>query len=149
MIFHLSTTSQKKLIGVHPDLIKVVERAITLTEVDFAVIQGLRTQADQDALYALGRTAPGPIVTWTLHSNHISGHAVDLGAFVNGEYVQGINDKELGYYDSVAKAMLQAAADLNIKITWGVGGMVGPRPKEDFDHFELNRQFYPDMEPSA
>lgn len=149
MIFYLSTTSQKKLLGVHPDLIKVVERAITLTQVDFAVIQGLRTPAEQDALYAQGRTTPGDIVTWTLHSNHISGHAVDLGAFVNGEYIRGVNEKELEYYDSVAKAMLQAAADLNIKITWGIGGMCGARPKGDFDHFELNRQFYPDMEPSA
>jgi peptidoglycan L-alanyl-D-glutamate endopeptidase CwlK len=42
------------------------------------VTSGRRTQAEQDALYARGRTAPGPVVTWTRRSRHVEGRAVDI-----------------------------------------------------------------------
>jgi peptidoglycan L-alanyl-D-glutamate endopeptidase CwlK len=38
----------------------------------------LRSRARQKALYAQGRTAPGPIVTKTLNSRHINGRAIDI-----------------------------------------------------------------------
>lgn len=44
---------------------------------DIKITQGRRTQAEQDALWAQGRTTPGNIVTWTKKSNHISGTACD------------------------------------------------------------------------
>jgi peptidoglycan L-alanyl-D-glutamate endopeptidase CwlK len=37
-----------------------------------------RSAERQRALYAQGRTAPGPVVTWTLHSKHIRGRAFDF-----------------------------------------------------------------------
>ncbi|HFG6845692.1 endolysin [Acinetobacter baumannii] len=40
--FKLSKRSIERLNGVHPDLVKVVEKAITLSTVDFTVIE--RTQ---------------------------------------------------------------------------------------------------------
>ena len=43
MAYNLSSRSKSRLEGVEEDLVKVVERAIELTEVDFGVIQGLRT----------------------------------------------------------------------------------------------------------
>lgn len=39
---------------------------------------GVRTQEQQDALYAQGRTRPGNIVTQTRNSNHIGGRALDV-----------------------------------------------------------------------
>ena len=39
----LGAVSRRNLIGVHPDLVRVVERAITITTVDFRVAEGLRT----------------------------------------------------------------------------------------------------------
>lgn len=42
------------------------------------VTEGYRSQARQNELYAQGRTAPGNIVTHTLHSNHTSRQAVDI-----------------------------------------------------------------------
>ena len=45
-----------------------------------AIASGNRTQAEQNKLYAQGRTAPGNIVTWTKNSKHIGGNAMDLVA---------------------------------------------------------------------
>ena len=42
------------------------------------VVETYRTQERQDALYAQGRTKPGAQVTWTKHSMHTDGRAVDL-----------------------------------------------------------------------
>ena len=50
MSFKLGKRSLSNLEGVHPDLIKVVNRAIELTQVDFTVIEGLRTKERQAQL---------------------------------------------------------------------------------------------------
>ena len=46
-MFKLSGRSIDKLEGVKPELVEVVEKAITLTKVDFGVIEGLRTEEKQ------------------------------------------------------------------------------------------------------
>jgi len=58
--------------------------------VDCVVICGTRTYAEQDALYAKGRTAPGPIRTKARagESNHNFGLALDLGLFAGGKYLE-------------------------------------------------------------
>lgn len=42
------------------------------------ITQGRRTQEEQNALYAQGRTKPGRVVTWTTKSKHIDGKAFDV-----------------------------------------------------------------------
>jgi len=54
-------------------------------KIDFIVTSTRRTQAEQDALYAQGRTAPGEIVTWTRRSKHIEGKAFDIVIMENGK----------------------------------------------------------------
>lgn len=127
-MFKLSSRSKEKLKGVNSELIRVVLRAIEITTVDFAVVQGVRTQAEQDALYEQGRTKPGPIVTWTRNSKHIGGNAVDLAAFVNGSISWSPQ-----YYDDIALAMKQAARELGVKIGWGPDLGI----KGDLGHYEL------------
>lgn len=53
------------------------------------IISGLRTYAEQDALYAQGRTAPGSIVTKARggYSNHNFGIAFDVGVFEGNKYL--------------------------------------------------------------
>jgi peptidoglycan L-alanyl-D-glutamate endopeptidase CwlK len=133
-MFRLSKRSRDKLAGVNPKLAAVVERAIELTEVDFVVVQGNRTQAEQDALYAQGRTKPGPKVTWTRNSNHIGGNAVDLAPWVNGA-IEWDNSGRLGLYPHIAAAMQDAATELGVPITWGGSWKSTP----DRPHFELKR----------
>lgn len=132
--FTLSNTSLARLEGVHADLVSTVKRAIEITAVDFAVVQGARTQDQQDELYAQGRTTPGKIVTQTRNSRHIGGFAVDLAAFVDGAVSwNGV------YYPFIATAMKKAAGELNVPIVWG-GDWV---KFKDLPHFELPRAAYP------
>jgi hypothetical protein len=51
---------------------------------DVRIVETVRDQTRQDYLYAQGRTRPGPVVTWTRNSNHLSGNAADL--LVDGTY---------------------------------------------------------------
>lgn len=52
MAFRLGAQSRARLAGVHPDLVRVVERAIQLSSVDFSVLEGVRTPQRQRELYA-------------------------------------------------------------------------------------------------
>lgn len=107
MAFTLSEKSLKRLQGVHPDLVKVIKRAIELTEQDFVVIEGLRTKERQRHLFSKGATR-------TMNSRHITGHAVDIAPLVNGAA-----SWDWKYYYPVRDAMKQAAKELGIKIEWG------------------------------
>jgi peptidoglycan L-alanyl-D-glutamate endopeptidase CwlK len=80
MTFKLGPTSLLRLQGIHPDLVKVVARAIQLTEIDFTVLEGLRNKERQAELLKAGATT-------TMNSRHLTGHAVDLGALVGGQIV--------------------------------------------------------------
>ena len=54
MAFYLSVSSKQKLAGVNPDLVRVVQRAIQITEIDFRVTEGLRSYERQVALVTAG-----------------------------------------------------------------------------------------------
>ena len=126
-MFTLSQRSYKRLEGVHPDLVRVVERAIAITEVDFVVLEGLRTKERQEQLLKAGASK-------TMNSRHITGHAVDLGAWV-GKEVRW----DWPLYAKIATAMKQSAIELNAPIVWGGDW----RTFKDGPHFELNRSKYP------
>lgn len=134
MPFRFSNASIEKLKSVHPDLIRVMQRTIEISPVDFKITHGLRTQAEQDALYAQGRTTPGKIVTNTRKSRHIGGFAVDVAAIVNGAI-----SWDMKYYRQITDAAKQASRELNIPIKCGIDWKM-----KDGPHIELNRDFYPD-----
>jgi peptidoglycan L-alanyl-D-glutamate endopeptidase CwlK len=105
--FNLSARSRKNLIGVKPQLVAVVERAIVLSSVDFAVTEGLRTMETQRKYVAAGKSQ-------TLQSKHLTGDAVDLVAFL-GKAISW----ELNLYDDIADAMAQAGRELGVPLRWG------------------------------
>lgn len=107
MAYKLSTRSKDRLIGVDPTLVKVVRRAIELTDVDFGVIQGLRTEEEQKKLVAKGASK-------TMKSKHLTGDAVDLAAYIGSRL-----SWEITLYDNIADAMKQAAKEYGVKIRWG------------------------------
>jgi peptidoglycan L-alanyl-D-glutamate endopeptidase CwlK len=125
--FRLSRRSLERLRGVHPDLVRVTTRAIELTEVDFGVIEGLRTVAKQKQYVAAGASQ-------TMNSRHITGHAVDLAAYI-GKDVRW----DWPLYHKIAAAMKAAAKELGIPIKWGGDW----KSFKDGPHFELDRRFYP------
>jgi len=114
-----------KLLGVHRDLAKVVAEA--QTQIPFRVTEGLRTLARQKELLAAGKTK-------TLNSRHLTGHAVDVVALVDGKV-----SWDFPHYQKIADAMKSVAATHNIPIVWG-----GDWPTfKDGVHFELDRKSYP------
>ncbi len=125
-MYKLGSRSLSRLVGVHPDLIKVVEHAITISETDFTVLEGMRTPERQKTLVESG-------ASWTMNSRHITGHAVDLGAWVDDRV-----DWSWPLYAKIAAAMKNAAKDLDIPIVWG-----GDWKQKDGPHFELDRKAYP------
>lgn len=140
MPYALGPKSRERLVGVHPDMVRVVELAIQKTTQDFMVLEGVRTPARQLELYAQGRTKPGNIVTWTKTSNHFKkadgyGHAVDLCPWP-------VDWGTLSKFDAISKAMFAAAAELKIGIRWGADWDEDGKPRErgesDNPHFELD-----------
>jgi peptidoglycan L-alanyl-D-glutamate endopeptidase CwlK len=107
--------------------VRVVERAIQLTSVDFTVLEGLRTTERQKTLVAAGASK-------TMNSRHITGHAVDLGAYVDGQV-----DWSWPLYERIAAAMKLAAKELGVAIVCGADWV----KFRDGPHFELDRKAYP------
>ena len=126
-MFKLGRRSVERLQGVHPDLVKVVERAIEMSPVDFTVLEGLRSPERQQTLVSSGASQ-------TLNSRHITGHAVDLGAWVDNQV-----DWSWPLYHKIANAMKAAANELGVAIVWGGDW----KTFKDGPHFELDRKYYP------
>lgn len=126
-MYQLGPRSKNRLKGVHDDLVKVVERAIEISTVDFTVLEGLRSPERQKALVEAGASQ-------TLNSRHITGHAVDLGAWVDNQV-----DWSWPLYHKIAEAMKEAAKELDVAIVCGADWKRFP----DGPHFELDRKAYP------
>lgn len=152
-MFNLSSRSEQRLSEVHPDLQKVVRLAIRRSKIDFTVLEGLRSATRQKQLVAQGKSK-------TLDGRHITGHAVDLGAYVGGQV-----SWDWEHYYTIAEAMRDAAVELGVPIVWGgvwdkrlnllhdtklaVADYVKSRKAVGRDafidgpHFELDRKEYP------
>lgn len=155
MPYRLSALSRRRLNGVHPDLVRVLEHAIGITPVDFRVQEGLRTQGRQQDLVRAGASK-------TLNSRHLTGHAVDLVALL-GSVVRW----DWALYVQIADAVRVAARATGVTVRWGgcwceLNALRGPddldaavadyvarsraagkRPLLDGGHFELPRSRYP------
>ncbi len=138
----LGARSLSRLEGVHPDLVRVVKKAAAMSDLDFTVLEGLRTLDRQKQLMANGATR-------TMNSRHLTGHAVDLGAMVGGAVRW-----DWGLYLKLADIMRSASVAENVPIRWGgtwklLTAVQGPitakvlsRSFPDGPHFELPRANY-------
>jgi peptidoglycan L-alanyl-D-glutamate endopeptidase CwlK len=129
----LNKASLAKLQKVHPDLVKVVMRAVKLTDTDFIITCGIRTLAEQKVLVAKGASK-------TMRSRHLPGktnglsHAVDLAATINGKLRW-----DWPLFHRLAKAMKQAAKEVGVSIEWGGDW----KNFKDGPHFQLPWAKYP------
>jgi peptidoglycan L-alanyl-D-glutamate endopeptidase CwlK len=130
-----SNRSLSNLTGVHQDLRRVMDRALQDSPVDFVITEGLRTLERQRELVRIKAST-------TLNSRHLTGHAVDLYAYVdvnlNGkvEFVEMVNPRLMR---QIANAIKAAALEEKVPIVWGGDW----RSFKDYPHFELDRRFYP------
>lgn len=156
--FKFGARSESKLVGVHPDLVKVCRRALTTSQVDFGILQGVRTLEEEQANFSKGLSRIAPD-----QSRHLRGLAVDVGAYENG--VLSWNWK---LYEFIAEEFSSAGMSLSIPIRWGGAWDVnisdlldsghdmhtqyvhrymqehpGRKPLSDGGHFELPTKEYP------
>lgn len=127
MSFQLGQRSLQRLSGVHPDLVQVVRRAIQVTSIDFTVLEGLRTVARQRELVRKGASR-------TMNSRHLTGHAVDIAPWVNGQV-----SWDWKWYHPMADAMKKAARELDVPLEWGGDW----KTFKDGPHFQLPWRQYP------
>ena len=122
-----SQRSLRNLHGIHPDLRRVLDRALQESPIDFIVIEGLRTRERQAEMVESGASK-------TMNSRHLTGHAVDI---------LPIGPKGAAFdwplYYKVAPAIKAAAKAEGVKIVWGGDWKNFP----DGPHFELDRRAYP------
>lgn len=131
MSYYLSERSLSRLEGVHPDLVKVIKRAIEITPLDFGVAEGVRTYETQVDYVNAGKST-------TMDSYHLPqadgySHAVDLYV-----YVQGKSTEEHKYFRKVIQAVFTAAIELGVQIEAGALW----RDFLDSPHIQLNRKYY-------
>lgn len=124
--FKFSQRSEDSLKGVHPDMVRVARRALQLSEVDFVVTEGLRSKARQAELVKSGASQ-------TMNSRHLTGHAIDVAAWVGGV------SWDFPLYSKIATAFKKASAELGVPIVWGGDW----KSFKDGPHFELDRKVYP------
>lgn len=133
--FQLSDTDRKRLVGVHDDLVRVIERAATFAPFRFRITEGVRTAERQKKLYAMRATK-------TLNSRHLTGHAVDLVPFFDGDKDGDIDADDMfawPLYHQLAPSIKAAAKDLGVRIEWGGDWRSFP----DGPHWQLPWKAYP------
>jgi peptidoglycan L-alanyl-D-glutamate endopeptidase CwlK len=123
----LGQRSLSRLEGVHPDLVRIVKKAAALSDLDFTVLEGLRSVERQKQLVSQGASK-------TMNSRHITGHAVDLAPMIAGEVRW-----DWPLYHKLAKIVKAAAADEKVPLVWGGDW----RAFKDGPHWELPWAFYP------
>jgi len=130
-----SNRSLANLKGVHPDLRCVMDRALHASPHDFVITEGLRTLARQRELVRIGAST-------TLNSRHLTGHAVDLYAWVDVNRDGKVVFEEMAnprLMKRIADAIKAAAVAEDVPIVWGGDW----RTFKDMPHFELDRRTYP------
>lgn len=127
MSFKFGSRSLKRLEGVHCDLVKVMMHAISISDMDFTVLEGRRTLARQKVLLQQGATR-------TLKSRHITGHAVDIAPLVAGSVRW-----DWPLYNRLAKIIKQAAKEVGVTVEWGGDW----KTFKDGPHWQLPHKGYP------
>ncbi len=126
--------SEANLRGVHPDLVRVVRKALTMLpeHLDMTVLEGLRTLERQRQLKRAGATR-------TLNSRHITGHAVDLAPLIGGTIPKDKRGEwDFKRFKELSVYVKKAAAIEKVPIVWGGDWITF----KDGPHFELNRKVY-------
>ena len=127
MSYVLGKKSLSRLEGVHPDLVRVVKRAITLTDQDFTVLEGLRTLERQKKLLKARKTK-------TLNSRHLNGHAVDIAPWpISWDWQR---------FYPIENAMKEAARLEGVPIEWGGDW----KSFKDGPHWQLPWDVYPEKD---
>lgn len=127
--------SRQRLVGVHPDLVRVMDRALQAAPFPFRVIDGIRTVARQKELVRIGASK-------TMRSRHLTGHAVDIVPLVDLDRDGKIETEEMFNWPLIrrlAPVVKEAAKAEGVPIEWGGDWKSFP----DGPHWQLPWKAYP------
>lgn len=117
--------SRRVLLGLRPEAAALATTLIQEARTagfDVRLLSGLRTIEEQEALFARGRSAPGPIVTRARRSTHNTGLAFDIAIFRDGKWVFTGSD-----YNRIG------AIGRQLGLIWG-GDSPGMKDAPHFEH---------------
>jgi len=123
----LDNKSLLKLDGLHEHLLAVVGHAAEISDMNFIVTEGVRTEKRQAELFAAGASQ-------TMNSRHLTGHAVDLAVKV-GKEVRW----DWPLYGQLNTIMQEAASQMGVKLEWGGNW----KSFKDGPHWQLPWEDYP------
>ena len=106
MTYAYGLTSIKRLNTCHPDIIKIMKRALVMSKVDITIVCGGRNEAMQEAAFAANKSKAH--YGESPHNTQPVSLAVDIAPFF--EQTIAWNDKEL--FAEVAKAVHAAQKEL-------------------------------------
>lgn len=141
-MFSFSNSSLDKLNTCHPDLIKIMQMAISISKVDFGIAEGKRSPARQNLLYKKGLSRIDGITKKGKHNMDPS-EAVDIYAFYEGKAQwDDIHAAYLGGIIETCAAILYMRCEISHLIRWGAnwdndGILVYDHDLKDLPHFEL------------
>ena len=135
----VDTPTQTKIKALHPSVRDEVARLIAeantklKNNMQVRIVQGLRTIAEQDALYAQGRTKPGKKVTNAKggSSIHNYGLAIDFALLIDGTAISWDTAKD---FDGDKTADWLEVVTVFLRAGWSWGG--NWRTFKDFPHLE-------------
>lgn len=143
-MFELNKISKERLSKVHPDLQKVVNRAVEIinelgTNDWFVVSEGLRTLERQRELFKQG------LSQLENKGRHLQGHAVDIAAWIDKDKDQVVDRDEIYWtkeeYIRLNVIFRQAAKDVEVPIEWGGDW----KSFKDRPHYQLPYKLYPGL----
>ncbi|MCU0882963.1 MAG: M15 family metallopeptidase [Hyphomonadaceae bacterium] len=127
--------SLARMQGIHPDLRRVLDRALQAAPFPFRVIDGLRTVERQKELVRIGASK-------TMRSRHLTGHAVDIVPLVDLDRDGKLETEELFSWPLIrqlAPVVKAAAQAERVAIEWGGDW----RSFKDGPHWQLSWKAYP------
>ena len=136
-MYKLSKRSLDTMVGVNPNLVKVIKEAIATSPYDFMITQGVRSAKYQNTLYQQGRTIKGLKVTnadgYIKKSNHPRkidgfGYAIDF-VILNGKVLDWDTEEK---YEAAARHILETGHKLGVNLEWG-----GDWKFKDYPHIQL------------
>lgn len=135
MTYRFGRRSEYWLRTIHPRLRAVVRRALEISPLDFAVVDGHRDKARQADYHARGRSQVEWPNSW--HNSYPS-QAVDLAPWVGG----GIPWEDHRQFYILIGAVMAAAKDLHVPLRagydWDGDGDLDDQTWHDLGHFELS-----------
>lgn len=147
MAFQLGNRSASKLEECHPDLLKIVQLALKVSEVDFGVAEGYRSPERQKSLFDQGKSKIDGINRKGMH-NYRPSKAIDIFAYhpdlaTRRKIAYDFNT--ICYLGGVLQScaqILRAQGKISHTLRWGGnwdrdGVIIHDQSFDDLVHFEL------------